>query len=124
MIFLHVLWQSYVINLTLDRAGGVAGQASINFVDPITDSDAPGLELTPPPQNLQKRVPEHENLQERPHSDQHLRVISVANQQTRSSPLPNYLSNPLLGQDQTIYILDAGFNLANDEASTESGRTV
>lgn len=39
----YVPWQSYVTNLTLAQANGVASQAFINFVTPITEHDVSGF---------------------------------------------------------------------------------
>ncbi|KAK4543623.1 hypothetical protein LTR36_005268 [Oleoguttula mirabilis] len=126
IVFSNVPWQSYVTNLTFDQANEVASQTFVNFVTLITESDESEYGAIPLPESIQKRVAADEDLQERPNSYQHLRMISVANQQATvaGAELPNYLFDPLLGRGQTIYILDAGFNTAHSELSTANGRTV
>lgn len=132
IVFPDAPWQSYLTYLTLAEAKDVARQPFIYFVsliqetgdDEETGDDA--FTAIPSSQKIEKRVDGVQNLQTRLNSDQHLRVISVRNQQlvSANAVLPPYLYDPLLGKGQTIYVLDAGFNTAHTEFSTASGRTV
>ena len=126
IVFPNVPWQSYVTNLTSDQAKDVASQSFVRFVTLITENDVGTFGAIPPPEKLQKRVAPNLNLQQRPNSEEHLKVVSTANQQTLYPPgaaLPDYLFDPLLGQGQTIYVLDSGFNTAHSELAA-NGRTV
>jgi subtilisin family serine protease len=113
IVYPHVPWQSYFTNLTTKEAQDVASQSFIYFVTAVvpTGNDHDQQVGVPRESGIRKRINENGNLDERLNSDQHLRVLSVANQESLdSNNLPNYLYDPLLGLGQTIYVLDGGFD--------------
>lgn len=87
-------------------------EAFVDIITIITEDNADGFGANPPAQKFNKRVARNQNLQRRQDSQQHLRVISTANQQdingVLGAALPNYLFDPLLGTGQTIYVVDSG----------------
>ena len=125
-------WQDHITNLTEEQAEQAAKLPFMYFVSRVTAPE-PDDEIDLPSMSpaMNRRAPE--SFETRGNSDQHLRVISTGNQRSLeelrsdvfSSELPDYLYDPLLGKGQTIYIIDAGFNVHHsDLLPGASGRTI
>ena len=86
-MFERLPWQSYITNLTHAQADDIRNKDFINFIDVIKGLEERSFGAIGSVHSIEKRVTGAENLDARPNSDQHLRVISAANQQPDSGPL-------------------------------------
>lgn len=120
----NVRWQTYFTNLTLAQAQEVASQG---IVLDVVDSTAAGFgapagALPHPSKKLRKR--DAWDIESRPNSDSHLRIISTGNQlqinnKGDGGSLPNYMYDTSLGEGVTIYIIDSGCLLSHTVTSTK-----
>jgi subtilisin family serine protease len=116
-VFPRVPFQSYVTTLTYAQAKDVQNQSFIAYV--VLAGESKDREFVGD-SNTSRSSSEQssngvQNLQARLTSDQHLRLISTKEQDMKDGRLPNYLFDPQLGNGQTIYILDSGFNVEHEE---------
>jgi subtilisin family serine protease len=108
----------YQTNLTAAQAKEVSKQPFVRDVDQVIPIETATYGTIPPRHALDKRINLNLHLQERENSDDHLRVIS----QKRDAALDNYLFDPSLGSGQTIYVLDAGFNIHQQDLAANGLR--
>ena len=112
-------YQGYQTTLTAIEAEQVRKQSFVETVYPVFVLETFDFGTIPPSYQLDKRINLNLHLKERLNSDDQLKVIS----QAPDAALSDYLFDPNLGEGQTIYILDGGFNI-NHQDLVPVGRTV
>lgn len=120
----RVPWFTYVsTNITATQAKAVS---SLDFVLAVVAINAAGhgeldiAQLGSSEETLRKRV-NPSDIEIRPNSDSHLRIISFPDQKAMNGPLPDYQYDYSSGQNQTVYIVGSGCLLTHDVSRIPRG---
>jgi subtilisin family serine protease len=65
-----------------------------------------------------------QSLNQRDESAYHLGLLTARNQKNDPANLPNYVYEPSLGKDQTIYVFDGGYRKSHVEFDDKADREV
>lgn len=116
----NIPWQSYVTkNLTSDQADMVKMNAIVDIVGQITEEDGEaGIAATRKPRILKR------DNSPRVGSDYHLGILSAPRALMDTTTWPDYEFDTLLGQGQTIYIIDSGYRSTHEVSCAACIRSI
>ena len=100
--------QTYVTTLTYGEAMEIAKKPFIDYLvlaGAVEEADF----------MIHGAVPGQPDLRRKLTSEQHLGILSSLAQRAGGREWPEYVFDPVLGKDQTVYIIDGGFDLGHTD---------
>jgi hypothetical protein len=114
------------LNLTDADADEIRKNPIIAFAEPILEDDGASRAIPTDdyhaPALGKRALPQ--SLNQRDESAYHLGLLTARNQKNDPANLPNYVYEPSLGKDQTIYVFDGGYRKSHVEFDDKADREV